>query len=225
MIDDRRTAEAVGAAEAAASHVLPAKAWREIQQRASTLGIVAELLAGGHRGPPRRQFDLRRRAGHRARRPAGTVEGERRAACRWPSAGWPRRRKPAAIVDYAIIGLLTLAADRRPAGLLPRPGGDHPGLDHRPDRLNGSSDLGTNDLIDGLRVPDVWFPCPQSGVDLSRRHHQMQLINSFLARLNRDEEGQGLAEYALILALIAIVAIIALIFLGGQVSKILSNGR
>jgi Flp pilus assembly pilin Flp len=38
-----------------------------------------------------------------------------------------------------------------------------------------------------------------------------------------DDDGQGLAEYALILALIAIVAIIALIFLGGQVSKILSN--
>jgi pilus assembly protein Flp/PilA len=37
------------------------------------------------------------------------------------------------------------------------------------------------------------------------------------------QSGQGLAEYALILALIAIVAIIALIFLGGQVSKILSN--
>ena len=35
--------------------------------------------------------------------------------------------------------------------------------------------------------------------------------------------GQGLAEYALILALIAIVAIIALIFLGEQVSKILST--
>ena len=41
----------------------------------------------------------------------------------------------------------------------------------------------------------------------------------------RDEEGQGLAEYALILALIAIVAIVALIFLGGQVSKVLSDGR
>jgi pilus assembly protein Flp/PilA len=41
---------------------------------------------------------------------------------------------------------------------------------------------------------------------------------------NRDnEEGQGLAEYALILALIAIVAIIALIFLGQQVSKQLST--
>ncbi len=41
--------------------------------------------------------------------------------------------------------------------------------------------------------------------------------------INRDEDGQGLAEYALILALIAIVAILALIFLGGQVSKILST--
>ena len=40
---------------------------------------------------------------------------------------------------------------------------------------------------------------------------------------DRDEEGQGLAEYALILALIAIVAIIALIFLGSQVSEILST--
>ncbi len=40
---------------------------------------------------------------------------------------------------------------------------------------------------------------------------------------SREDEGQGLAEYALILALIAIVAIVALIFLGGQVSGILSN--
>ena len=38
-----------------------------------------------------------------------------------------------------------------------------------------------------------------------------------------DDDGQGLAEYALILALIAIIAIIALIFLGGSVSKILSS--
>ena len=43
-----------------------------------------------------------------------------------------------------------------------------------------------------------------------------------LQRVSRAD-GQGLAEYALILALIAIVAIIALLFLGGQVSKILSN--
>ena len=36
-------------------------------------------------------------------------------------------------------------------------------------------------------------------------------------------KSQGLAEYALILALIAIVAIIALIFLGQQVSTIISK--
>jgi pilus assembly protein Flp/PilA len=51
----------------------------------------------------------------------------------------------------------------------------------------------------------------------------MALITSFLASLRRDDEGQGLAEYALILALIAIVAILALIFLGSQISSILST--
>ena len=49
-----------------------------------------------------------------------------------------------------------------------------------------------------------------------------QLI-TFISGLHRDEEGQGLAEYALILALIAIVAIVALLFLGGQISSILST--
>jgi pilus assembly protein Flp/PilA len=51
----------------------------------------------------------------------------------------------------------------------------------------------------------------------------MSLINALIALVRRDEEGQGLAEYALILALIAIVAILALIFLGTQVSTILST--
>ena len=46
---------------------------------------------------------------------------------------------------------------------------------------------------------------------------------STLARLADREEGQGLAEYALILALIAIIAIAALIFLGTQISTILSG--
>jgi pilus assembly protein Flp/PilA len=44
-----------------------------------------------------------------------------------------------------------------------------------------------------------------------------------LIHLVRRDDGQGLAEYALILALIAIIAIIALIFLGNQVSGILSD--
>ena len=39
----------------------------------------------------------------------------------------------------------------------------------------------------------------------------------------RDEDGQGLAEYALILSLIAIVAIVAVIYLGGQISERLSQ--
>ena len=51
----------------------------------------------------------------------------------------------------------------------------------------------------------------------------MAVVNALIARFSQDEEGQGLAEYALILALIAIVAIIALIFLGSQISQILST--
>jgi len=51
----------------------------------------------------------------------------------------------------------------------------------------------------------------------------MAFISSLLASLRRDEDGQGLAEYALILALIAIVAIVALLFLGGAISSILST--
>ena len=38
-----------------------------------------------------------------------------------------------------------------------------------------------------------------------------------------DQEGQGLAEYALILSLIAIVSIVLLVFLGGSVKTLLST--
>ena len=52
------------------------------------------------------------------------------------------------------------------------------------------------------------------------------MLSAFIGRVfdsvRRDEEGQGLAEYALILALIAIVAIVALLFLGSQISSKLS---
>jgi pilus assembly protein Flp/PilA len=44
-----------------------------------------------------------------------------------------------------------------------------------------------------------------------------------IARLMDEDEGQGLTEYALILALIAIVAIVALQFLGGKVNDALST--
>ena len=50
-------------------------------------------------------------------------------------------------------------------------------------------------------------------------------INMKLAldHLLDDEEGQGLTEYALILALIAIVAIAALTLLGGKVTSVLNT--
>ena len=57
--------------------------------------------------------------------------------------------------------------------------------------------------------------------------NEVRMVTALFVRiqlaLSRDDEGQGLAEYALILALIAIVAIVALLFLGSQVSKILST--
>ena len=39
----------------------------------------------------------------------------------------------------------------------------------------------------------------------------------------RGTRGQGLAEYALILALIAIIALVSLLFLGDQIGDILST--
>ncbi len=51
----------------------------------------------------------------------------------------------------------------------------------------------------------------------------MAIVSTIRLAFRDDERGQGLAEYALILALIAIVAIVALIFLGEEIAKILSN--
>ena len=39
----------------------------------------------------------------------------------------------------------------------------------------------------------------------------------------RNENGQGLTEYALIIALVAIVAVAALTLLGGQIGAIFGN--
>ncbi len=39
----------------------------------------------------------------------------------------------------------------------------------------------------------------------------------------REEEGQGLVEYALIIAVIAIAVIVAMLFLRGQIQQIFSN--
>jgi Flp pilus assembly pilin Flp len=51
----------------------------------------------------------------------------------------------------------------------------------------------------------------------------MTQLFALISSIRNDDEGQGLAEYALILTLIALVAIVALIFLGTQVSTILDT--
>jgi pilus assembly protein Flp/PilA len=48
-------------------------------------------------------------------------------------------------------------------------------------------------------------------------------LSALATWLERDDKGQGLAEYALILALIALVAISALVFMGSQLSNELSQ--
>jgi Flp pilus assembly pilin Flp len=48
-------------------------------------------------------------------------------------------------------------------------------------------------------------------------------LRGLWARLVRDEEGQGLSEYALILFFIAVVSIAALTFLGSDISSLLSR--
>jgi Flp pilus assembly pilin Flp len=48
-------------------------------------------------------------------------------------------------------------------------------------------------------------------------------LQSRLIGVLRGEEGQGLAEYALILFFIAVVAIAALTFLGSDISSLLSK--
>ena len=48
----------------------------------------------------------------------------------------------------------------------------------------------------------------------------LQFLHSLIAR---DERGQGLAEYALILALIAVVVIAAVTLLGTNINTILST--
>ena len=48
------------------------------------------------------------------------------------------------------------------------------------------------------------------------------MLQHLFSFIRREDRGQGLAEYALILALIAVLAIAAVTFLGGQINSILS---
>ena len=52
---------------------------------------------------------------------------------------------------------------------------------------------------------------------------ESQQFGGGLMKFWRNEKGQGLTEYALIIALVAIVAVAALTLLGGQISGIFGD--
>jgi pilus assembly protein Flp/PilA len=51
----------------------------------------------------------------------------------------------------------------------------------------------------------------------------MRWETNVMTKWLRDDDGQGLVEYALIIAVIAIAVIVAMIFLRDQISNIFSN--
>jgi Flp pilus assembly pilin Flp len=68
-------------------------------------------------------------------------------------------------------------------------------------------------------------PCPERGdmtkLQISIANMALRLRRGFV--LAGPEDGQTLAEYALILTLIAVVAVAALVFLGGTLTKLFST--
>ena len=57
------------------------------------------------------------------------------------------------------------------------------------------------------------------GVHRSQRTEGVRTMGQWM----RDEQGQGLVEYSLIIAVIAIAVLSAMIFLQGQIQTIFSN--
>jgi Flp pilus assembly pilin Flp len=51
----------------------------------------------------------------------------------------------------------------------------------------------------------------------------MTQLLALIPSIRSNDDGQGLAEYALILCLIAMVSVIALIFMGTQVSTMINT--
>lgn len=49
------------------------------------------------------------------------------------------------------------------------------------------------------------------------------LVRSYVNLTTRDEEGQGMVEYGLIIALVAIVVIAALVILGPRIASIFNQ--
>jgi len=123
-----------------------------------------------------------------------------------------------------------------------RPGGSIAPLATGRTRVGLSGPAREQRSVDAPACPKVLTNTPLTGVPSSHsgaqrspgnrvitssgkevNHHMTRLYALISSLFVRDEEGQGLAEYALILSLIAVVAIVSLVFLGGNVSKLLST--
>ena len=79
----------------------------------------------------------------------------------------------------------------------------------------------------GVREGDCWRICPHlffgSGRLVLSQPNMEERRDLKVLAFFRDDEGQGLVEYALIIAVIAIAVIVAMIFLRGQLQNIFSN--
>lgn len=51
----------------------------------------------------------------------------------------------------------------------------------------------------------------------------LQFVQAWLAQFDREDEGQGMVEYALILVLIAIAAIASMTLLGDQIDAVFTS--
>jgi pilus assembly protein Flp/PilA len=75
----------------------------------------------------------------------------------------------------------------------------------------------------GLSAPRSVLLARCSGRIVRATFHGKEVNKVDLISLLRDDDGQGLVEYALIIAVIAIAVIVAMIFLKGQIQNIFSN--
>ena len=233
MIQDRHDARvaAVAAAEQAAIVALPATARRDVLERAGSIGASVEVVGGG--GELRLVVPL-------------PADGRRAPGVTDPATA--ARPGPGILETSLVLGariLLALAIivvlrgcagrrDRRCSWTRRTGAADDAARRRRTDAPHRPR---VDPRLTARDVPPVAAIVSLRSVGQAAYVRSGRILGAALIggrphgahprssspRIRQDEEGQGLAEYALILALIAIVAIVALIFLGGQVSTILST--
>jgi pilus assembly protein Flp/PilA len=78
---------------------------------------------------------------------------------------------------------------------------------------------GNNNGIESGAATNVYRPA-----SVKRRHPMLQFVEALRGLYIADEnEGQGLVEYALIIAFIAVVVIVAMVFLQGKITTLFSK--